>query len=84
MNVTNVRVNLMLHGGNQVNLEKTHSAHTAAVGITFALKSLTSNERKSMSLMRDRMKSLEHKSKTIGHVMRAPISSNSTVIKDVF
>lgn len=30
MNVTNVRVNLMLHGGNRVRLEKTNSKHVVA------------------------------------------------------
>lgn len=74
----------MLHGGNQVNLEKTHSAHMVAVGITFALKSRTSSERKSMLLMRDRMKSLEDKSKMIGQRMRAPLTNNSMIIKDMF
>lgn len=64
--MSDVRVNLTLHGGDQVNLEKTRSERKVAeVGVTFALKSLTSKERKSMSLMRDRMKSLEDNRKCL-------------------
>ena len=62
-----MRVNLKLHGG----IKKERPEHKHLVeslgnyGSTFALKSLDSNERKSMSLMSDRIKSLEENSKIV-------------------
>lgn len=95
MNVTNVSVNLMLHGGNRVHLVKTEYKHAdarisqqtlrriaLARLVTFALKSLTSSERKSMSLISDRINSLEEKSRMMARISETVLKNMRIVFKE--
>lgn len=67
--VINVRVNLTLHAGNRVQIQHMNILVSRSLeSFTFALKSLTSKERKSMSLISDRMKSLEENGKNSGAI----------------